>query len=107
MKKKIDWKLTRKQVEDAYPEWAMYEANKNGMLFDPVTKARVVYPEDHFNKEEVAKGEEAWKKLKRGRWIALITGGALTVGGATYMIVKHVKGNNQTETEEPIENIEG
>lgn len=107
MKKKIDWKLTRKQVEDAYPEWAMWCANKDGMLFDPVTKARVVYPEDHFNQEEVAKGEAAWKKLRRGRWIAGIAGGALTVGGATYMIVKHVKGNNQTETTEEPMNIEG
>lgn len=31
-------KLTKKQVEAAYPEWAMYEANRKGLLFDPKTK---------------------------------------------------------------------
>lgn len=99
-------KLTKKQVETAYPEWAMYEANRKGLLFDPATKGRITYPDEHFDMAKVEEGRKAWKKAK-AMWI---TGGAVAgvavIGATTYGVVKHVKGNKIEETTEEEPKIE-
>lgn len=100
-------KLTKKQVEAAYPEWAMYEANRKGLLFDPKTKGRITYPEDYFDMAKVEEGRKAWRKAKTV-WITsgAVTGAAV-IGATTYGVVKHVKNSKIEENTEEPKNIEG
>jgi hypothetical protein len=100
-------KLTKKQVEAAYPEWAMYEANRKGLLFDPKTRERITYPEDYFDPVKVEEGRKAWRKVKKV-WITsgAVTGAAV-IGATTYGVVKHTMNSKIEENTEEPKNIEG